>query len=82
MPSRGSIYAAVQQQQHHVTGAHPANGGCIEPSSQFKASGDNRNFQAVRQYAQNVLNNPATPNSDEFSDPDGSVASIGTSVCY
>jgi hypothetical protein len=82
IPSKGSIYAAVQQQQvHQLSGLQSANGGSMEQPSQFKSSGDHRNFQPVRQYAQTLINNPATPNSDEFSDPDGSVASMGASVC-
>jgi hypothetical protein len=83
-PTKGSIYAAVQQQQaHQLSGLQSANGGSgsLEQTSQFKSAGDHRNFQPVRHFTQAMLNNPATPNSDEFSDPDGSVTSMGASVC-
>jgi hypothetical protein len=81
VPSKGSIYAAVQQQSHQLSGSQSANGTSVEQSFHFKSTGETRNFQPVRQYTQAPLNNPATPNSDEFSDPDGSVASVGASVC-
>lgn len=83
IPSKGSMYATVQQQQQHhqLPGTLPANGSSAEQPNQFKSVGETRNFQPVRQYIPPVLANPATPNSDDFSDPDGSVASVGASVC-
>ena len=75
--SKGSIFAAVQQQQQHVqqmSAAQSANGAGFD---QIKPD-NGRSFR--HQPLPSHINNPATPNSDEYSDPDGSVASIGNNV--
>jgi hypothetical protein len=76
LPSRGSIYAALQQESaaavtaSHGSNPRSVNGNGVEPLATDGLGG--RNFQSVRRDVAVAQHNPATPNSDEFSDPDAS----------
>jgi hypothetical protein len=70
LASMGSIYSSLQHQL-----SHSANS--TEPLDRVKLSDScsNHNLQH-----QNMSHNPATPNSDECSDGDGSNASLGINI--